>query len=373
MGFIDTQRAPRDNVPSGLFERIGRFLAEQRLAPEPAHYTFAYHVISDPDGPLALAVQVLTDGGVRLSRNDITALGGEAVAGPSVEFCSAAPSTLAEASGATAPDPTTLIERTREQVDDFVDTVRAIHVETRGFGRDIAASAAALYRQGSTGGIDEIARLTGAMLDRVRQAEARLEAATRETEVLRSALIEARDSARLDPLTELANRRAFGEAYAALAPNLAVVVAMCDIDHFKCINDRFGHEVGDRVLKAISQTLAAECEGHLVARIGGEEFAILFIGVDLEATRAIVDRARAAIAARRFRLRSTEAFIGAVTISAGLAPASASESQEEAMARADAALYAAKRAGRNIVATSAQAGDICKADASDHSPAAKMG
>jgi len=348
VGVIGTRRSPEGEGSSGLFERIGRFLAEQRLSPEPAHYTFAYHVMSDPDGALARAVATLTDGGVRLSRNDIVSLGGEAVAGPTVDL-SAAPQARAAPVEEEQPNPAALIDRAKEQVDDFADTVRAMHDETRGFGRDIAASAAAIRRQGVTEGIDEIARLTGAMLDRVRQAEARLEAATRETEALRSALSEARDSARHDPLTELANRRAFDEAYAALAPGATVVVAVCDIDYFKRINDRFGHAVGDRVLKAISQTLVAECDGHLVARVGGEEFAILFVGIGLDEARAIVERARTAIAARRLRLRATDAFIGAITISAGLACATAAEQQEEAMGRADAALYAAKHAGRNRV------------------------
>ncbi|MCW6537100.1 diguanylate cyclase [Sphingomonas lycopersici] len=348
MGVIGTQRILESEPSPGLFERIGRFLAEQRLSPEPAHYTFAYHVMSDPEGPLARAVETLTDGGVRLSRKDIVSLGGEAVAGPTVELVAPAPARNT-APEEEQPNPAALIDRAKEHVDDFADTVRAIHVETRGFGRDIAASAAAIRRQGAVEGMDEIARLTGAMLDRVRQAEARLEAATRETEALRSALDEARDSARHDPLTELANRRAFDEAYAALVPGTAVVVAVCDIDYFKRINDRFGHAVGDRVLKAISQTLVAECEGHLVARVGGEEFAILFVGIALEEACAIVERARAAIAARRLRLRATDAFIGAITISAGLTCATGAEQQEEALARADAALYAAKHAGRNRV------------------------
>ena len=232
MGVIGTQRILESEASPGLFERIGRFLAEQRLSPEPAHYTFAYHVMSDPEGPLARAVETLTDGGVRLSRKDIVSLGGEAVAGPTVELVAPAPARNT-APEEEQPNPAALIDRAKEHVDDFADTVRAIHVETRGFGRDIAASAAAIRRQGAVEGMDEIARLTGAMLDRVRQAEARLEAATRETEALRSALDEARDSARHDPLTELANRRAFDEAYAALVPGTAVVVAVCDIDYFK--------------------------------------------------------------------------------------------------------------------------------------------
>ena len=348
--FIAARQVQEGSAPLGLFERIGMFLAEHRLSPEPAHYSFSYHVLSDPEGELARAVAAITDGGVRLSRDDIVSLGGEAVTGPAVEYSGESPRV---APSLPTPDEqadaAALIAKTQAQVDGFADTVRAIHVEAKGFGRDIAASAAAMRKDTLGEGIDEIARLTGAMLERVRQVEARLEVATRETEELRSALAVARGNARLDPLTELANRRAFDEAYAALMPGTTAVVAVCDVDHFKRVNDDFGHAVGDRVLKTIGHTLATECEGHLVARLGGEEFGILFVGVELDEARVLVERARGAVASRRLRLRSTDAFIGTITISAGIARTFAAERQEAGMARADAALYAAKRAGRDRV------------------------
>lgn len=358
MEFIAARQMQEGSAPLGLFERIGLFLAEHRLSPEPAHYSFSYHVLSDPDGALARAVAALTDGGVRLSRDDIVSLGGEAVTGPAVQFTpDSAQFTSPEPPPPSQPDAAALIARTQQQVNGFVDTVRAIHVETVDFGRDIAASAAAMRNDTLADGIDEIARLTGDMLERVRQVETRLAVATRETEELRAALDVARGNARSDPLTELANRRAFDEAYAGLIPGTSAVVAVCDVDHFKRVNDEFGHAVGDRVLKSIGHTLATECEGHLVARLGGEEFAILFVGVELDEARTLVERARSAIGARRLRLRSTDAFIGAVTISAGVARVFAAERQEAGIGRADAALYAAKRGGRNRVEIAPETGD----------------
>jgi len=348
--FIAAWRIQDGGAAPGLFERIGLFLADHRLSPEPAHYTFAYHVLSEPDGELARAVAAITDGGVRLSRDDIMSLGGEAVTGPAVEYPAESPrSAPSLPEPEDRPDAAALIAQTQAQVDGFADTVRAIHVEARGFGRDIAASAAAIRHDTLGEGIDEIARLTGAMLERVRQVEARLEAATRETEELRSALAVAHGNARRDPLTDLANRRAFDEAYAALAPGIPAAIAVCDIDHFKRVNDDFGHAVGDRVLKTIGQTLVSECAGHLVARLGGEEFGILFTGVELDEARTLVERAREAVAGRRLRVRATDALIGTITISAGVARIDAAERQEACIARADAALYSAKRNGRNRV------------------------
>ncbi len=337
-----------------LFDAIGLFLADHRLSPDPAHYAFAFHVLCDPSGLLAQAVAQITDGGVRLTEHDIEDLGGAAVAGrPMVATRTAMPrSDPVAPDRRRAEDPVkqaeVLIARAELQVSGFSDTVRSIHAETSDFGRDLEANAAAM-RAGDLTRIDEVARLAGAMIERVHSAERRLAAAERETDELRQALDEARGSARQDPLTELANRRAFDEAVAALAPDTRVAIAICDIDHFKRVNDDFGHAIGDRVLRAIGQTLAAESEGAFVARYGGEEFVLLLRDMDMDAALAVIDRARSAVAARRFRARETDAPIGTVTISAGIAMGLAADLREGLYARADAALYRAKAAGRNRV------------------------
>ena len=322
-----------------LYEAIGAFLAIHRLSAEPAYYALAYEIISQPTGVLAQAVAARTDGGVRLTQHDMAELG------------------VLSRSGRPAPPPPTpedaedeaFVRQLTTQLGDFTATVRAIHAETSDFGRDLIATAAAMRQSDPASTRNYIGELTAAMIDRVRQAEERLAAAKAEAESLRVALEEARSDARQDPLTELANRRAFDEALAALDPRTPVIFALCDIDHFKRVNDQFGHAVGDRVLRAVGQTIAAESGGALVARYGGEEFALLLVGVTLRTATEIVDRARSAVAARRFRSRATDAPIGTVTISAGLAMGTAGETRETLCARADAALYRAKTAGRNQV------------------------
>ncbi|QNE33511.1 diguanylate cyclase [Sphingomonas sp. NBWT7] len=318
-------------------------------------------MLSEPSGALAQRVARLTDGGVRITGQDIAALGGTPVAGAPVasrppRLAIVAPPTPPAASTDTDPARAAsdaLLARTEAQVAGFSDTVRSIHAETSGFGRDLAASAAAMRGHDPLTGIDQIAELTTAMIGRVRDAEQRLANAEREADVLRDALDEARGSARRDPLTDLANRRAFDEAFAALAPDTPVAIAVCDIDHFKRVNDDFGHAVGDRVLRAIGQTLAAETEGTLVARYGGEEFAMLIVGGDRDAAITLVDAARSAVAARRFRSRETDTPIGSVTISGGIAVGTAADSREQLYAAADAALYRAKAAGRNRIVCAA--------------------
>ena len=163
---------------------------------------------------------------------------------------------------------------------------------------------------------------------------------------------ELRRLAEVDVLTGVATRRAFMEAtkHALALParqsNLAVIAM--DIDHFKSINDRYGHLGGDRVLTAVGHALKQECRApDLVGRIGGEEFAILLRHSSLNAAIGVAERIRGRV------LNTVIAIDGAtlvsVTASFGVAEHCSGDSCESLLARADAALYEAKRAGRNGV------------------------
>jgi diguanylate cyclase len=327
-----------------LYERIGDFLFDQRLEPDPANFTFAYHLLADPDGPLARAVHALTDGGVRLTRRDIETLGVEQ---PNHEV-----NVKERAEG--------LVARTQMQVEGFADMVTAMRAETADFGRNLARSAEAISRSvevQDNGGValDEVSQITAAMLARVRSAEEQLESATREASDLREKLEEARDNARRDPLTQLPNRRAFEEAFTHKSLTRArMCIAVCDVDHFKSVNDRFGHAVGDRVLKAIAEALSQSCVGQLVTRYGGEEFAILFSGTTLERAQETLETAREFVQAKRYKLRDSDEPLGEITFSAGLTPVAEGELHQSAFHRADRLLYEAKNAGRNCV----QVGDV---------------
>lgn len=321
-----------------LFARVGVFLAQHRLSADPVHYAFAYEVVASGGGELAHHIAELTEGGVRLSGEDIQRLGGTAIAGTPIEAVATMPSAAADVAGA-------LVTRVLDQLDGFSHTIRAVHAETNDFGRDLKASAAAISAVGQDAGLAEITRLTSVMLERIQCAETRLAAARREADELRTELDEARGNARTDALTELPNRRAFDEALAALPPGERRVIAICDVDHFKSVNDAFGHAVGDRVLRAVAQTLAAEL-GCLVARWGGEEFAVLFDHGDEPLAAAAIDHAREALGARRMRVRETGETVGTLSFSAGITVLAAADDREAALERADRALYRAKQAGR---------------------------
>lgn len=156
-----------------------------------------------------------------------------------------------------------------------------------------------------------------------------------------------------DQLTGLLNRRGFDEAASsaltkALRANQTTTVLMCDIDRFKAINDQFGHEFGDKVLIGISQVLLsfAERRRMLVARHGGEEFAILMTGLPKERAAQYAEELRQACAAKEI---SNEEISACVTISVGLAECPGEMDLAKIMRLADQALYAAKHRGRNRV------------------------
>jgi diguanylate cyclase (GGDEF)-like protein len=174
-------------------------------------------------------------------------------------------------------------------------------------------------------------------------ANARLHAQT-----LRS-LADAERRAASDPLTGLANHRAFQERLAsevqrAVRHRRPLALAVIDLDHFKRVNDTHGHQVGDRVLVEAGRILRERSRTvDLVARMGGEEFAWLMPETDAASAWEAADRAREAIAAHAFE------GVGRVTISAGVCDLAAAGEAERLFALADGALYYAKHRGRDLV------------------------
>jgi len=131
-------------------------------------------------------------------------------------------------------------------------------------------------------------------------------------------------------------------------------VAMMDLDHFKAVNDRYGHEAGDRVLSSVSAVLTQGLRSFDDAfRFGGEEFLILLKGSSAEDAVAVLERIRQALSDRSIRLRDGQSL--SVTASFGLAVASEVDSEDDLVTRADQALYRAKQTGRNRVVV---AGDV---------------
>ena len=155
-------------------------------------------------------------------------------------------------------------------------------------------------------------------------------------------------AARTDPLTGLANRRHFNEELElelerSRRTGRPLTVIVCDLDHFKDVNDTFGHIVGDDVLRLVGRVLIDESRAiDLPARFGGEEFAVVLPDTDLEAGEHVADRLRVALERRSLAVGPP------VTLSLGVAcTAQVGRSSEALYRAADRALYAAKEDGRN--------------------------
>jgi diguanylate cyclase (GGDEF)-like protein len=144
-----------------------------------------------------------------------------------------------------------------------------------------------------------------------------------------------------------------------LQDSLAIVVF--DIDHFKQVNDRHGHQVGDTVLQTFASLLAANVrDGDLAARIGGEEFVIILSGTTMDQAMQIAERIREGFAAQRF-ISSSGNF--AATLSAGIAGGDGELDVLTLLRQADTALYDAKRSGRNRVMPYSEETSIAPSDA----------
>lgn len=165
---------------------------------------------------------------------------------------------------------------------------------------------------------------------------------------------ELKELANRDSLTGLLNRRAFEEHAAQMLRTArrrkeSTALLMIDLDHFKEVNDRFGHAEGDHVLKMVATALKTTArENDIVARLGGEEFVVAVLGANEAESIAAAERLRLAIAAIR-NTKSITASIGVTTCTPHLQKREVSLILEELLTQADRALYAAKHNGRNQV------------------------
>jgi diguanylate cyclase len=304
-------KATAEPVNDVGFEAVA-FLAEQRLAATPTNYELAYRYRIDRDSALARAVDAVLMAGERLTQ--ITA-------------------DQIRLAHTQAPGDTDTARQVRHQTLQLADLAAGALATTGQFGRDLSGGLAEIGN-----GADTVAIVT-AMVAYSQTTEAALAAATRQIEALRQEVEAAKGDAARDALTGLHNRRGVEEEIRILPARGQAALAICDIDFFKSINDRYGHVVGDRVLQLVATSLSKSCDPHLV---------ILMNGVTVEEAAELVDRARIDLAGRMVRLRTTDEPMRPITFSAGVSPLHGRKF-DDAVSDADLLLYRAKDSGRNKV------------------------
>lgn len=179
---------------------------------------------------------------------------------------------------------------------------------------------------------------------------AALTEAQNEIETLRAQLEQSQQQALYDALTGLCNRRYFDEELAtqALTPNLCLILV--DLDHFKKINDNYGHVMGDLVLKATAKKLQATCrDGAQVFRFGGEEFAVIVPTSNFAKARSMAESMRTAIQKIGVKDKRSGEILGDISASFGVAILTKGMNPLALIEKADKQLYEAKRLGRNRV------------------------
>lgn len=202
-----------------------------------------------------------------------------------------------------------------------------------------------------------------------RQLEAQLIESKRQIESLQSNLEVIRYESLTDELTTLNNRKHFDDTlertiaqYQGADGSFALLIT--DIDHFKKFNDTFGHQTGDQVLRLVALAAKNNVQSHDTAcRYGGEEFAIILSKSNLEEATKVAEAIREAVMSKELVKRSTGENLGRITISIGISTFKQSDTAHSLIARADESMYAAKRAGRNMVKTENDLPDKQKTDA----------
>lgn len=306
----------------------------------PRNYEIFYEALTGTNNALSLDVIEL---GNRPSQNDLDKIGQRYFASNHTQ---------------------TVVEQAREILASELESVSMLlrseksHLEK--YGRILDESASGIQTQKIISkellqkllGVMKVA--TDSTIDHGQQVATALGEKSAELESVKSKLEEYKKLADTDPLTQIANRRAFDKRISSIYNSQKGVMfgalVLADIDHFKDINDRHGHPVGDKIIQIIANIFLSETRQDMfVARTGGEEFALIVDGCTEDVTFEIADRVRQLVETTPLTDVTTGARLEPVTISLGICMASEADSAADLYAKADKALYRSKVAGRNRV------------------------
>ena len=333
--------APASTPALACYDQIRALLVQTGLPPEPAVYDVLWRYVRGEDHELSLAID--------------TALAGDGLTLPML--MGLRESLLGQISEAQVNQ---LIAEAHGQAEALTRRIESGQTDLADYGRAIADGgerlAGPMDATMLAGLLEQLSSATSTMQAANTRLIDELEQAAAESRALADRLIQAERAAVTDALTGVFNRRgllaaiekAQAEAGTAGAP---LAVAVVDIDHFKRFNDRFGHAMGDDVLRFVARHLADRLEpgGGCVGRLGGEEFVGVMPGATVQAAAGRIDRIRADLAGQVLRSAVDGSSMGRISFSAGVAEHRAGQSPDHLIERADGALYTAKRLGRDRV------------------------
>lgn len=324
------------NRARARFAAVGDFLFAHDLDPSAANYAVALAYLDGYDARLCAAIDRMLTAGQPLTSH-------------ALEPLAARLSSTGQDGGVIDA----LAKELEARVGDCVGAISESFASTDAYSRALGDAAGTLNDSPQLT-YHRLISLTLDVAETTRKIAGRMEAVQLDTRRLQDELEQARRAAEEDHLTGLYNRRGFMDRLQAslvARPDAMRVIALCDIDDFKVVNDRHGHAVGDRVLTYVGRHLRQQLGNNvLVGRHGGEEFACLFEDVAPARAVELLDGVRGSLRTRTLRDQASGEPIGMVTFSAGLA--CLDFDPDQAFRNADAALYAAKRGGKDQVSLS---------------------
>jgi diguanylate cyclase len=269
-----------------------------------------------------------------------------------------APSARA-AQAATGPEAATR-EETVDRILRHVARVLQAHLtDSESFSERLDGASERLSRQNAVGPIRDIVVAlvedNRAMREKLHSVKDQLEESRLQVVQLQANLEQAEEVGLRDVVTAIGNRRFFDacfieEVEKARKAGDNLCLALTDIDKFKRVNDRFGHLVGDRLLRLFADILVKNVRGQdKVARFGGEEFALIFPGARLADAATALERIRGVLESKQWTIEPSGERVSKVTASFGVAKLRADEAATDLLQRADQRLYEAKAHGRNCV------------------------
>lgn len=339
MAFLQSRRSRGAHAScdsTGL--AILQFLRDNSLPATPANYALVHEYLCHPEDLIAKAVDAVLMSGVPLAEANLGELREK------VRDGAAADRAGTKAEVAEAGDRSELRQQARQLAEVTADAASA----NERFGKGLASDLDDMFQAPET-----LIAQVREMIGRTESTERKLASALEKIAALREEVEAERGNAARDALTGLYNRRGIQPLLDTAA--VGDVIAIVDLDRFKDMNDRYGHSVGDRVLKVVAGSLQESIVPHEIARWGGEEFLAVIVGQTAEDAAALIRDAADTLRTRRFRLRETGKRIQNVSFSAGIALIG-EDGVECAMAAADRALYDAKAAGRDCVRIAAEGG-----------------